>query len=273
MPTMTHDQTLGSRALSDAQVEQFIRDGFVRIDEAFPRELAEEARTFMWRDLSCDLQDRATWTRPVIRLPGYGEEPFRKAANTPLLHAAFDQLVGRGRWFPRNGLGTFPVRFPHPDDPGDTGWHIDVSFGLENPDFMKWRANICSKGRARLMLFLFSDVGKLDAPTRIRVGSHYDVARRLAPFGEAGLSLGDLAATGFRESAHLPEVLATGDAGTVYLCHPFLVHAAQRHRGSTPRFVAQPPLSPTEPYQLHREDGAYSPVEIAIRRALRDPSG
>jgi len=71
--------------------------------------------------------------------------------------------------------------------------------------------------------------------------------------------------------ANLPEALATGDAGTVYLCHPFLVHAAQRHRGSTPHFLAQP-LDPAEPYYLHRADGAYSPVEIAIRRALQSHS-
>jgi hypothetical protein len=39
--------------------------------------------------------------------------------------------------------------------------------------------------------------------------------------------------------ADLPEALATGEAGTVYLCHPFLVYAAQRHEG-TPRFLANP---------------------------------
>jgi hypothetical protein len=68
--------------------------------------------------------------------------------------------------------------------------------------------------------------------------------------------------------AHRPEALAIGDAGTVYLCHPFLVHAAQRHRGRAPRFMAQPPLGLAEPYRLDREDKSYSPVEIAIRRAL-----
>lgn len=169
-------------------------------------------------------------------------------------------------------LGSFPIRFPPPDDPGDTGWHIDMSFGLETSDFTEWRANISSKGRALLMLFLFSDVGELDAPTRIRVGSHYDVARRLAPAGEAGLSLGNLAATGFRESAQRAEVLATGAAGAVYLCHPFLVHAAQPHRGEKPRFMAQPPLLPREPLKLDRDDGAYSPVEAAIRLALCGPA-
>jgi hypothetical protein len=73
--------------------------------------------------------------------------------------------------------------------------------------------------------------------------------------------------------ADRPEALATGDAGTVYLCHPFLVHAAQRrHHGTAPRFMAQPPLHahPQDPIGLDREDGAYSPVEIAIRRALEN---
>jgi hypothetical protein len=260
------------RALSAAQIEQFIQDGFVRIDEAFPRQLAEQGRAILWRDLPCDPDDPATWTRPVIRLGGYGDEPFRLAANTPMLHAAFDQLVGRGRWRPRNGLGTFPVRFPHPDDPGDAGWHIDVSFSGpggssdEKHDFSDWRANVTSRGRALLMLFLFSEIGEADAPTRIKVGSHRDIARFLESAGEAGLSNAMLGPYG--ETLRCPEALATGKAGTVYLCHPFLVHAAQRHRGKVPRFMAQPPLHPAEPFQLDRADADYSPVEIAIRRAL-----
>ncbi len=257
-------------ALSAAQVEQFVTDGFVRLDEAFPRALADECRAILWADTGLDPDDPATWTRPVIRLGTYAQPPFVAAANTPLLHAAFDQLVGPGRWAPPGALGTFPIRFPSPDDPGDAGWHIDVSFGWEeNPsDFLSWRANIGSKGRALLMLFIFSEVGEDDAPTRIRVGSHLDIARQLAPAGEAGLTLRELAADDFAASAHRPEVLATGSPGTVYLCHPFLVHAAQPHRGTRPRFMAQPPLMPRVPLQLVRGDADYSPLERAIRVAL-----
>jgi hypothetical protein len=116
------------------------------------------------------------------------------------------------------------------------------------------------------MLFLFSDVGELDAPTRIRVGSHLEVARMLAPAGDAGLRPEEL---DYNRTAGCEEVLATGAAGTVYLCHPFLVHAAQVHRGSNPRFMAQPPLVPAEPLDLNRADAAaYSPVELAIRRGV-----
>jgi hypothetical protein len=208
----------------------------------------------------------------------YGQAPFASAANTPVLHQAFDQLVGPGRWHPRSDLGTFPIRFPSPDDPGDAGWHVDSSFPPtasdtdtgDTSDFLNWRINVFSKGRALLMLFLFSDVGENDAPTRIRVGSHLDVARILAPAGNSGLSLRELVtAEGFAETAARREVLATGNAGTVYLCHPFLVHAAQPHRGSRPRFLAQPPLLPAEPFLLDRTDDAHSPVEQAIKIALR----
>jgi hypothetical protein len=100
------------------------------------------------------------------------------------------------------------------------------------------------------MLFLFSDVGEDDAPTRIKVGSHRDVARRLEPAGEAGPSLSPLGR--FGAALDRPLAHATGQAGTVYLCHPFLAHAAQKHQGKQPRFLAQPPLDPAEPFQLDR---------------------
>ena len=78
----------------------------------------------------------------------HAEQPFRDAAGSPVLAAAFDQLVGPGRWRPMRALGTFPIRFPSPKDSGDAGWHIDASFGTETPDFLQWRANIASRGRA-----------------------------------------------------------------------------------------------------------------------------
>jgi len=255
-------------ALSSAHIDFFISNGFVRVDGAFPRELAHECRRILWLATGCKEDAPATWTHPVVRIGEIPHPLFREAANTPRLHAAYDALVGTGRWLPRGSLGTFPIRFPSPDDPGDCGWHIDASFGTDGePDFLKWRANVVSKGRALLMLFLFSDVGDEDAPTRLRVGSHVDIARRLEPHGDEGLTLGELASTGFAESSNRAEAAATGPAGTVYLCHPFLVHAAQPLlRGDRPRFLAQPPLLPREPLDPWRSDA--SPVERAIFEAL-----
>jgi hypothetical protein len=174
-------------ALETGHIEHFIERGYVRLDEAFPRDVAERGREILWRDTGCDPLDRSTWTRPVIWLWDYAQEPFRQAVNMPLLHSAFDRLVGKGRWVPRQSLGTFPVRFPSQTDTGDTGWHVDASLPGEDSrpnDFLSWRVNVRSRGRALLMLFLFSDVGEQDAPTRIRVGSHCEVARMLAPAGQ-----------------------------------------------------------------------------------------
>jgi hypothetical protein len=117
------------------------------------------------------------------------------------------------------------------------------------------------------MLFLFSDVEEYDAPTRIRIGSHFDVARILEPAEEKGMSFLELAKK-LSVTQSRNEVNATGNAGTVYLCHPFLVHAAQKHRGKTPRFLAQPPLQLAEDLQLVGSNENYSPVETAIREAI-----
>jgi hypothetical protein len=250
-------------------IEQFIEHGFVRLDGAFPRDVAERAREILWKATGCDPVDRFTWTKPVIWLGEHQEEPFRQAANTPRLHAAFNELVGTGRWLPRSGLGSFPVRFPSTEDTGDTGWHVDASFPGEDSDpgnFLTWRVNVNSRGRLLLMLFLFSDVGEHNAPTRIRAGSHLHVARLLEPAGEAGMRITSM---DFAATRSCPEITAVGESGTVYLCHPFLVHAARINRGNQPRFMAQPPLLPAEPIRLSRpEREDYSPVELAILRGL-----
>ena len=254
--------------LDAAQISQFINDGYVKLENAFAPELAEAGRKLLWQDTGCNPDDPSTWTQPVIRLGDYGQEPFRKAVNSPLLHTAFDLLVGKGKWLPRQSLGTFPVRFPGPDDLGDTGWHVDAGFpGNEPGNYLEWRINVKSKGRALLMLFLFSDVEAQDAPTRISVGSHLEVARLLEPAGDAGMSFMELAEK-LTFTQNRPDVLATGKAGTVYLCHPFLAHAAQPHRGKNPRFMAQPPLIPQTEFLLNRSDNHYSPVELAIRKGI-----
>jgi hypothetical protein len=250
--------------LSSQQIDQFITQGFVRIDNAFSAEIASQARDILWKDLGLDKNNPTTWTKPVIRLGMYSQEPFVASANTPVLHAAFDQLVGVGKWLPCRSMGTFPVRFPSDEDPGDAGWHVDASFpGADPANYWEWRVNIHSKGRGLLMLFLYSDVGEHDAPTRIRIGSHADVARALQPEGEGGLAFMELAG----KLDAMPEreiAFATGKAGTVYLCHPFIAHAAQPHRGTEPKFMAQPPLLLREDLSVNGE----GPVERAINMAL-----
>ncbi len=253
-----------TQPLGPAEIDRFIEAGLVRLDGAFPAELAADCRAHLWREMGLSPDRPGDWSRPVIRLGHQSAPPFVAAANTVRLHAAYDQLAGAGRWIAPTGLGTIPVRFPSAEDPGDTGWHVDMSFATEAPDFLDWRVSITSRGRALLMLFLLSDVGEDDAPTLARLGSHRQIARELLPAGEAGVTLRDLARNGFASTADCPEAAATGPAGTVWLCHPFLVHRAQMNRGQVPRFLAQPPLLPKGPFDPALPP---SPVQIAIREA------
>nr|WP_295863970.1 phytanoyl-CoA dioxygenase family protein [uncultured Chitinophaga sp.] len=255
--------------LNPTQIKQFMEEGYIRLDHAFPETLAAEVRSILWKEMAIDPDDSSAWTKPVIRLGMYAQPPFVASANTPLLHAAFDQLVGKDRWLPCRSMGTFPVRFPSTEDPGDTGWHVDASFGDHPSNYLEWRVNWRSKNRALLMLFLYSDIGEKDAPTRILAGSHRDVARLLKPAGEAGMTILELAAA-FPSLPSRPVVNATGKAGTVYLCHPFLVHAAQPHQGTAPRFLAQPPLLLKDELMKAGAENTYTPVEEAIRRSLHE---
>lgn len=255
--------------LNKEEIEQFINEGFVRIDNAFSAEIAREAVNLLWRDIPFDRHNPNTWAQPVIRLGMYTQTPFVESVNTPRLHSAFNQLIGEDKWIPCMNVGTFPVRFPSDKEPNDTGKHVDVSFPGNDPaNYFEWRSNIKSKGRALLMLVLYSDVGENDAPTIIYKESHRDIARLLSNEGDKGLSFTEIANSldilPKREAAY-----ATGKAGTVYLCHPFLVHAAQANKGTVPKFMAQPPLLLRSELVIEGKDSEYFPVEQAIRLALK----
>ncbi|WP_432423012.1 phytanoyl-CoA dioxygenase family protein [Streptomyces pseudovenezuelae] len=254
--------------MDDAMVESFLEDGFVKIEGAFPPRVAEDCARLLWKETGYDPEDPASWKAPVVWVAGMAQGPFAAAVNSPVLHEAFDVLVGEGRWQPRYSLGSFPLRFPHEEEPDDAGWHIEGSYLPEGA--AHWHTNLRSRERALLMLFLFSEVTEADAPTRIRVGSHLDVPPVLEPYGEAGASFLELGPKVAAASADRPLAHATGHPGDVYLCHPFLVHAAQPHHGTHPRFMAQPPLYLDAPLELDRTDGNYSAVEFAIRRGLSE---
>jgi hypothetical protein len=248
--------------LSRDEVDQFLWRGFVPLRRAFARELARECVALLWEQLDEREHDPSTWRRPVVRLGGQVAPPFEAAMTSGRLLRAFDQLVGVGRWVAHPFFaGTIPVRFPVEGEPGDDGWHVDGAFDKEGSYWLNER----SDGRALLMLVLFSDVDEDEAPTRIRVGSHLDVPVALDGAGEAGRWFGDV--VGRLPRVHDRELAsATGEAGDVYLCHPFLVHAADRNRGRRPRFVGQPGL--LHAARLDVESPVEQPVpprEAAIR--------
>jgi hypothetical protein len=230
---MVDDVVVGE--LSRTEIQAFRRDGFIRLEEAFPRSLALRCCDLLWEQIEEDPADPSTWHRPVVRVGSQTDRAFSDAAQSRRWVRAIREVMGPNTdptpWMG----GTFAIRFPVDEDPGDDGWHIEGSY-LGPDDW--WWTNYWSKDRALLMLVLFSDVGDSDAPTRIRIASHVVIPETLSRYGEAGVNQRELQLPSAVDACDT--ALATGSPGDVYLCHPFLVHAAQRHRGQTPRFIAQP---------------------------------
>jgi hypothetical protein len=251
-----------------ASIDDFYADGFLVVRNAVAPDIVCACVDVIEDELrarAVDPRDPATWTEPVVRLP-CPEGPAFSAAGTSLaLWEVYDALLGPGRWIQREGVGgTLPVRFPSLKDPGDAGWHIDGSYDVDG----QWWVNVHSRRRGLLALFLFTDVGEADAPTELLVGSHLDVPRVLAPFGEQGVFFGDVVGHLPASTFQRPRAHATGRAGDVYVCHPFLVHRATwPHRGSGPRMMAQPEIAHREPFAL-RDGAGVCEVERAILRGL-----
>ena len=212
-----------------------------------------------------DPHDAATWKDPVVRFLCPEGPAFAAAGTSPALHEAYDALLGAGRWVPRRAVGgTVPIRLPSTRDPGDAGWHVDGSYDVDG----RWWVNVMSRGRGLLALFLFTDVGEDDAPTEIILGSHLDVPRVLLPFGERGVYFGEVAGRLPASTFERPHAFAIGQAGDVFLCHPFLVHRATwPHRGRRPRVIAQPEVGIHRPFALQAGPDV-CPVEAAILRGL-----
>jgi hypothetical protein len=254
--------------LTEAEIGRFVADGFVAIRHAVPRHVIAACVDVVWAELGklgVQRENRATWTRPLVWIPCPEGGPFVEAGTSPVLWHAYDQLIGPDRWPPRQGVGGhIPVRFPGEEDPGYAGWHFDSATLRED----KTWASVHSPTRALLSLFLFTDVGEDDSPTFLLRGSHMDVTAVLGGAGDEGLewsSLDSLLPAAAFEREIVP---ATGTAGDVYLCHPFLVHRASwPHRGRSPRIIAQPSVWLKEPYALI-DPMAALPVEQAILRGL-----
>jgi hypothetical protein len=221
-------------------LEDFMATGYAKLENSALRSVADEARALLWRQLGLSPLDRDGWSESVrwaSDMTGHG--PFAELVRSPKLAAALDTVCGRGGWVPRGSVGNIPVRFPVSPPNDDRGWHVDAN--TPQPDGT-WA--VSGRPHTVLLLTLLSEVGPSDAPTRIRVGSHRDVARVLGP---DPVDLAEMGRLVDAASAERPVARATGEPGDMYLLHPFTVHAADEHRGSKPRFMAQAPVMLTSP--------------------------
>lgn len=290
------------RVLSTEQVERFIEVGHVRLEEAFPRKQALAAQDFLWERLAergVKKNDRATWTEPMVHIKETYDAPVFQACQTERLSDAIEDIVGAGRWAGRGKpttWGWWPVNFAvGADKPWSVptgGWHWDGQH---------FRHSATAREQGLLLLPHFSEVGPRGGGTLVADGSHQVVARLLAQYPDGvehqeALArcrtehpwLASLTGTApmpenetdrvdyfmnrtFTDAdgtpLHVSETIAS--PGDVIVCHPFLYHAASQNLSGVPRFMCNRTTPLKERMQLERPGGDYSPVETAIRNALK----
>jgi hypothetical protein len=296
------------KVLTEAQIQHFIDKGWVKLEQAYPRENALAAQDVVWRyfkeKFGVDKNDSSTWTKSRIHLTNkqetqkFYEQPEFMACNTERIFESIEDLVGRGRCMntgvPNARFGTMAVSFKS-DGPWNVpnfGWHYDGDFFTHYVDSLE---------QGLLVLCLFSDIaGPQCGGTLLVEGSHNVVAKVLNDYPE-GLNHRDANKEVFESDPWLQELVGlkegapgtnriekfmnqpyqhpdgyelrviepVGDAGDIILCHPFVVHAASPNTLGTPRFLGNRRNQLVRRMKLHRENPAeYSPVELAIRNAL-----
>jgi hypothetical protein len=247
-------------------VDSFVRDGFVAVRRAVDAGTVAACQELTWAALErrgVRRADPGSWPPVAEGLDCLKGEPFVAAYMAPALTAAYDELIGPARWKPAVDIGeAVVVRFPSAGR-ANAGYHVEGSY--PGPAGERWWVNVRSRARGLLALFLFTDVGPDGAPTRLVCGSHLTVARFLAPYGETGTDAD--AQLWYPSTLCRPVTHATGQAGDVFLCHPFIVHTATwPHRGAGPRMIAQPAVGAPGGFALDGTDP--SPVARAIVSGL-----
>jgi hypothetical protein len=247
--------------LTAADLDHFAEHGYVHLRQAFPRETAQEWAAECWERLAIDPVDRATWHTDRIHMGSTKSVPVEEFA--PEVWTAMTQLLGGAdRVQPSRWSDHFIVNLGEgadlpwtPPGPEAKGWHKDGDF---------FRHFLDSPEQGLLVFVLWTDVVHQGGPTYVATDSVPVMARYLADRPEGVLPGGFDFAARIRECSRFVE--ATGEAGDVYLLHPFTLHAVSQNILRVPRIITNPPVSLREPMRFDGEDP--SPVERAVLQAL-----
>jgi len=248
----------GSAGLTVEQLEQFDRDGFVRVPGAF--EGAEAMEDRVWRFFErrgIDRDHPATWPRGEARhLQKLLRESVFMSIGGPRTSAVIDDLLGQGLWNRPEHWGELLVTFPEPDRTWNvpTLWHTDANY--DDP---------LQPLRGVMVFSFLNRVSHRHGGTLVLAGSHRLVARFASrhpevsrehsaatrrqfyashPWLTALLEDGGAPDRYERFSSEvdvdgLPARLAelTGEAGDIVITHPLIAHCVSPNSGTQPRFM------------------------------------
>jgi hypothetical protein len=237
--------------LSAPERQTFERDGIVKIPAAFTADDAARMRDVLWSELSArhgmDPADRSTWT--TLRPTGLKTTQKHQVASAilgPPLRSALDDLLGT--WIEPSHQGQVLVTMPtgEPWAVPHRQWHTDA--GFDGPEGLV----------AVKVWALLGDLEPGGGGTPQVAGSHRIVARYLSTTDEREFKAvrdqvlrsdpwfrnltSDERSIDPMDEADLDGlpvrvVELTGQAGDVYLTHPWILHSIAPNASDTPRMM------------------------------------
>jgi hypothetical protein len=114
-------------------LDAFVRDGYVAVRGAVDAATVTACRELIWAAMErrgVRRDDRGSWPPFAGNMDGLAGDPFVSAYLAPALTAAYDALIGPGRWKRQvrsANLGkSVMVRFPA-EERANAGYHIEGS--------------------------------------------------------------------------------------------------------------------------------------------------
>ncbi|MGW7682596.1 phytanoyl-CoA dioxygenase family protein [Kribbella sp. NPDC054772] len=235
--------------LTADELDVFERDGIVKLPSAFATDDAARMRDALWRELSArhgmDPGDRSTWT--TLRPTGLKTTKSDRRAHailSPTVRSALDGLLGA--WEEPKNQGQVLVTMPEgvPWAVPHRQWHTDVGFETA-PDSVKIWA-------------LLGDLEPGGGGTPQVAGSHKVIERFLTTTDErefkavrdqvlrsdpwfrnltAEQRSVDPMAPADLDGLPVRVVELTGQAGDVYLTHPWILHSIAPNAAEAPRMM------------------------------------
>lgn len=270
----------GCQFLTQEQVDFFVENGYLILQDCFTKEQAAWMLKDVWVRLGLNPNDKSSWNNPNDPNSPFGTKIHMPAQRTvsvkdfaPKAWSAICDLIGgadkateeSGYW-----RDNFIVNLgeKNPDmDRVDTerplkleNWHCDGGF---------FRHFIDSPEQGLLITPIWSDEIKhrggatFCAPDSIGV-----VAQHLIDHPEGLMPGSKLFAYHSLAEQCKRFVELTGKVSDVVICHPFMLHSASHNVLGIPRFITNPPVSLKEPFQYNKPKDQLTIVERTTLKSL-----
>ena len=256
--------SVNEHPLSSADQKEFIERGYIRLRGCFSKAKAREMEELCFKRLGYDPKDMSTWKEPRIHMGGnISIDPLIFAPKA--WYAACQLLGGEKRVKGWNWGDHFIInlndgaeRAWEPPSPKVPGWHKDGDFFLHFLD---------SPEQGLLSLVCWTDVLHKGGATFVAPDSVGVISRYLAEHPEGVNPFKFPFKELIGQCKEFVEV--QGEAGDVFLLHPYILHASSQNALKKPRIITNPPIQLKDPMKFNRHNAAdFSPVERGVLRGL-----